>query len=344
MATTQQGAGDAQQQRAPVPARYFDGRSSRLHQVGLSVRDGVATLSGDVERSCPLAQLRVSERSTHAVRKVTFPDGAYLEISDPAAFRELLLATGHRDGWVVRLQQSWRGALLAAGATVAALALGYQYGLPLAADWLSRALPVQVERQLGQGMLDMLDQRIFAPSALPAARQAALTAAFAKLRPPRDDLPPHRIVFRKSKIGPNAFALPSGDIVMTDEMVALLEDDGAVMGVLAHELGHLHERHLSRRIIQGSAVAAVTSLLFGDVSSVVAALPTLALDMKYSRDAEREADDYAIAMLRENGIALEHLARGFEQMAALHDDDGASYLASHPATAERIARIRGGGR
>ena len=139
MATTQQGAGDAQQQRAPVPARYFDGRSSRLHQVGLSVRDGVATLGGDVERSCPLAQLRVSERSTHAVRKVTFPDGAYLEISDPAAFRELLLATGHRDGWVVRLQQSWRGALLAAGATVAALALGYQYGLPLAADWLSRA-------------------------------------------------------------------------------------------------------------------------------------------------------------------------------------------------------------
>ena len=145
-------------------------------------------------------------------------------------------------------------------------------------------------------------------------------------------------MFRKSKIGPNAFALPSGDIVLTDEMVALMPDDAAIMGVLAHELGHLQQRHLTRRIIQTSAVGAGAALLFGDVSTVVATLPPLLLDLKYSRDVEREADDYAIAMLRQNGIALEHLAQVFVALGKL--DQGTPYLSSHPASTERIARIR----
>ena len=45
-----------------------------------------AEFDGEASRSCPLDQLRLSERSRHAVRRVTFPDGAYLEIDDAAAF------------------------------------------------------------------------------------------------------------------------------------------------------------------------------------------------------------------------------------------------------------------
>jgi hypothetical protein len=124
-----------------LAARYFDGQSSRLYHVTLSVRDGVAVLAGDIARSCPLGQLHVSERSSHAVRKVSFPDGAYLEIADQAAFNALLHDTGHRDGWVVRLQQSWRGALLATAATVLALWLSYQYLLPVVAKGVAYAIP-----------------------------------------------------------------------------------------------------------------------------------------------------------------------------------------------------------
>ncbi|WP_215403486.1 M48 family metallopeptidase [Janthinobacterium sp. JC611] len=323
---------------AGVPARYFDGQTSRLYHVTLSVRDGQAVLAGDIERSCPLGELHVSERSRHAVRKISFADGAYLEIADQAAFNDMLHDTGHRDGWVVRLQQSWRGALLATVATVVALWLSYQYLLPLAAKGIAYALPQSVERQLGQGVLDMLDRHVFAPSQLDGARQQALRARFARLATPGESAPVHRIVFRKSKIGPNAFALPSGDIVLTDEMVELMPDDDAIMGVLAHELGHLQQRHLTRRLIQTSAVGAGAALLFGDVSTVVATLPPLLLDLKYSRDVEREADDYAIAMLRQNGIALEHLAQVFVALGKL--DEGTPYLSSHPASAERVARIR----
>jgi predicted Zn-dependent protease len=94
-----------------------------------------------------------------------------------------------------------------------------------------------------------------------------------------------------------------------------------------------------RRVIQSSAIAAFATLLFGDVSAIVANIPTLMLDLKYSRDAEREADDYAIAMLKANGMSLSSLVQGFEKLE--DKADGITpYLSSHPPTAERIERIR----
>lgn len=328
-----------------VAARYFDGKTSRLHRVTLTVRDGVARLAGDIDRAAPLADLRVSERSRHAARKVSFTDGAWLEVDDHAAFARLLASTGHHDGAVVRLQNSWRAVLGALAATVVVLGAGYLYLLPAAAGWIAQALPERVERQLGQGVLQLLDGRALAPTRLAPARQYELRRRFAAMTAPQAEAPSWRLVFRDSRIGPNAFALPSGDIVLTDQLVALLADDQAVMGVLAHELGHLHRRHLVRRMIQSSAVGAVTWLVFGDFS-IMTTVPTLLLDMKYSRDAEFEADDYAVAMLRHNRISPEHLAAAFAKLDRLDPaadqaaNPHASYLSSHPAGAERIARIR----
>ena len=220
-----------------VTGRYFDGKTSRLHRVTLTVADGMAHLAGDVERSAPLASLRVSERARHAARKVSFDDGAWLEVDDRAAFAQLLANTGHRDTGVVRAQQSWRGVLLALGVTVGVVVASYVYVLPAAAVWVANALPVKVERQMGQGVLEILDKRALGPSKLAAARQEQLRRQFAALTAPEPDAPTWKLVFRSSRIGPNALALPSGDIVMTDELVNVLKDDQAVMGVLAHELG-----------------------------------------------------------------------------------------------------------
>jgi Zn-dependent protease with chaperone function len=323
-----------------VAAFYFDGKSSRRHSVTVTVRDEVAVINGDIRRECALDDLRVSERFRNAKRKVTFPDGAYLEILDPVAFDALLARTGFQDSFVVRMQQSWRGALSAFAATAVLLVAGYLYGLPAAASLAAKVLPVDVERMLGRETLAFLDKRMLSPSALPPSRQQAIIGRFRALVPPADGMPAYEIVFRKSRIGPNAIALPSGHIVLTDELVLLVGNDDAIMAVLAHELGHLHERHLTRRLIQGSMIGAGATLLFGDVSSVIANIPTVMLDLKYSRDAEREADDYAVAMLKKNGISASALIRVFE---ALEDESGAPppYLSSHPPASERIARIRG---
>ena len=319
---------------------YYDGKTSRAYRATLSVTDGVAIISGDVERTCPLDTLRVSERTRHAKRKVTFPDEASFEVEDVDAFENMLIDTGFSDSTIVRTQQSWRGTLLALALTAFVLVTGYLYGLPMLANVTAKAMPASIERSISSGMLDFLDKQILAPSELPVARQNALTERFTAMHPPKEGVPAYSIVYRKSKIGPNAFALPSGQIIMTDELIKLMDNDDQVISVLAHELGHLHERHLMRRLIQSSAVGAVVTLIFGDASAVVANIPTLMLDMHYSREAEREADDYAIDMLKANGIALTQMARGFEKLKqAIGEDPSGSYLSSHPSTAERIERI-----
>lgn len=322
----------------PVPAAYFDGHTSRRYAVELRVTAGTAFITGEVQRNCPIAEMRVSERVRNASRKVTFPDGAFLEVADNSGLNQLLAETGYRDSVVVSLQQSWRGTLLAAFATIAILVLAYLYGLPVASEALAKALPERIERMIGSETLGMLDQRFLAPSNLPEARRNAITARFKTLQTPRQGVPTYEIIFRKSKIGPNAFALPSGQIILTDEIVELVESDDAVIAILAHELGHLHERHLMRRVIQSSAIGAAAMVLSGDVSSIVAGIPAIMLDLKYSRDAEREADDYAIAMLKANNISLSNLTLLFEKLKD-ESDDGADYLSSHPPAAERIKRI-----
>lgn len=326
-----------------IAAHYFDGKTSRRHAVQLDVHDGVAHLSGEVERVCPIAQLRVSERFNRAARKVTFPDGAYLEIIDAAAFAELLRTTRHHDSLVVRIQQNWRATVASIAALALVLVLAYQYLLPLGASLIVDALPHSVDQQVGRGTLELLDQKVLTPSTLPPARQQAIIARFKAMAAPMPDAPQVEILFRHGRIGPNAFALPSGQIVMTDELVELLDDDDALMGVLAHEQGHVHRRHLMRRLVQSSALAAATSVLFGDVSAVLANLPTVLADMKYSRDLEREADDYALAMFKANGLPRQKLAYVFEKLEKMQGGagQGMPYLSSHPANDERIARILG---
>ncbi len=352
---------------------YFDGKTSRKYRVRCQIVGGLFQLQGDVARELGLHQLTLSERSQNGPRKVTFPDGAHLEVPDGAAFSAMLQAAGHLDSGVVRMQQSWRGTIVALFGTVLVLVAGYLYGLPGLAKLIAHSLPPSVERTLGKESLSIMDKAFMAPSQLPEAKKQALVQRFKVLAARQADAPTYQILFRKSKIGPNAFALPSGQIILTDEIIKLVgDDDDAVMGILAHELGHLQQRHMTRRIIQSSIIAAVSFTLFGDVSAVVANIPTLLGDLKYARDAETEADDYAIDLFRTNGIELEALARVFEklgqheakagqgQASSKDSEQGSkgetsaakqqkstapnaeppSYLSTHPPSAERVARIR----
>lgn len=323
-----------------IHASYFDGKTSRRCRVMLSVEDDMAIVSGEASRRCPLSALRVSEASQHGARLVTFPDGAYLEIEDQEGFGRMLAETGHTDTLVARLQQSWRATLLAALAMAAAILLMWRFALPLAGEMVAAMLPTAVERTLGDATLKAVDARMMEPTRLPADRQQRINARFAGLTQSAASAPRYELLFRKSRIGPNAFALPAGRIVLTDELAALLEgDEDALMAVLAHELGHLRHRHLMRRLVHGAAIGAASMALFGDASGLVAGLPALMLDLRYSREAEREADLYAAGFLKAGGLSAATLARALERLAD-GKEDGPAYLSSHPATEERIVRLR----
>src|SRR5690606_20088845 len=148
------------------------------------------------------------------------------------------------------------------------------------------------ERTISKQTLSLLDSQLLQPSQLPVARQQALKEkfhAFTRGLPRADGL---RLDFRHSPgIGPNAFVLHDGQVVMTDQLVALAEDDAELLAVLGHEAGHHERRHGLRRAMEKSAFLVVMGFLFGDVSGAGAlsvSLPILLLESGYSRQHERE--------------------------------------------------------
>lgn len=336
-----------------IDAVYFDGQSTRRYAVAVLLHKGVMVLSGDgIRRSVKLSQLRISEPLEAAPRILQMADGASLEVTD-RRFGKLLRKNGHRDHLFVRWQQNWGMALSALWMLLALLISGYQWGLPWGADRLARHLPQTLENKIGDAQLKVVEQQIMQPSKLDPADQARLQLLFGALRRPDSDKTPYRLEFRHSGIGPNAFAMPNGVIIMTDQLVMLARDDQAVLGVLAHELGHLRRRHALRRMLQGVGVGVIVNLFVGDVATVLTALPTLLLDQKYSRDFEREADQYAIAMMHVNALPLTPMADLFVKMGDASASPDANqrklppqrsatsgFFSSHPSDTERIAVLR----
>lgn len=336
-----------------VPAHYYDGRSARRHAVTLTLEGDVVRVRGDgIDRIGTLHELRISEPMGEAPRLITFPDAAFCEVRDHAGLRALLEQSGHRDSFVVRWQFSLGWIAASAVLCAAVFAAGYVWGLPWLAGHLAGQVPDKAIQAISEQTLATLDQALAEPSRLPAARQARIVRRFEQMAPPDGRSVPHRVVFRASDVlRANALALPSGTIVVTDGLVKLAKDDEEVLGVLAHELGHVRARHGLRLLLQGSIVGLVTAWYIGDVSSILAAAPAALLQASYSRDFEREADAYAAAMLRANHIPPAKLADLLERMeASRHKRDPAAtatgglpdYLSGHPATAERLRALRQG--
>lgn len=339
-----------------VQAQYFDGRSARAHAVTLELSGTALSLRGQgVQRDDDIATLRVSEPMGAAPRLISYRDGAHCEVRDHAGMARLLAASHYRDGWVVRLQHRWRWAVAAVAVTVAVVFAGYRWGLPAASEFIAMHTPQSVLAQLGSGTLNLLDRGLFEPSKLPMDRQQEIAAAFVRLAPPEASPLRYTLHFRDGgAVGANALALPDGTIVVTDQLVKLAQHDEEILAVLAHELGHVDRRHGLRMLIQGSVVAFVVSWYIGDVSSVAAGAPTLLLQARYSREHEREADGYGAALLKANGISPRRLADMLARLEAAHRAQGekaseknadksavqrsriGDYLASHPATRERI--------
>ena len=339
---------------APVlRSAYFDGQRPVAQPVELWVDGAALQIRGEgLQREVPLRSLRWPERQRHGPRQLLLPGQGEIHHADGPGWDAWAAASGVQEAGIVRWMQSWRRA---AAALVLSLALGFVawgWGVPALAAAVAAGLPAAAEVALGDQALQALDRAGAGPSRLPPARQAQIRQAFAAAvaadgRP----APAWQLHFRAADrlaLGPNALALPGGHIVMTDALVELLADaPDVITGVLAHELGHVRERHALQAMVQASLVAGLTAAVLGDVSSLLAAVPVLLAQASYARDAEREADAEAARVMRAAGLSPQRMAVLFERLQAWQADqpeagqlDWPIALASHPADAERIRFFR----
>jgi predicted Zn-dependent protease len=333
-----------------IEVDYFDGRSARARRIRAHLSAGKLYLLGDgIARSLPLGEVSWPERTRRGARIAHLSDGGSLHTHDAPACDAWLDANGRGDSLVSRAQQSWRWVAAFVLVLMVLLAGVYHWGLPWMARGALSLVPESVERQLGDAALQSIGARLLRPSELAPEEQQRLRGAFEvalNKAYPEGRLPAHRVYFHESSIGPNAFALPGGAIVVTDELVKLVDGDAQVIvGVLAHELGHVEHRHGMRMLVQATALTVVSSVAFGDYSGWLSTAPVLLGQAGYSRDAEREADQASVRILKAAGISPRVMLRFFEKLAEKEGEGERSRLgialASHPADEERMRFFRG---
>lgn len=330
---------------------YFDGRSGVRHRVFLYPAQDAVWLRGDgVERREPLAEVEISERLGSAPCLIRFRDGALCQVEEGAELDAWLKAIGHRERTMSRLQRSTGLAIAALLVTLLTAYSGYRWGLPWIALQLAERMPSEVGETLTQQTIAWLDRGLAKPSTLKAARRQKLEQLCARLQKADGAGAGHaRLLFRSApRLGPNAFALPDGSILMLDEMVNFTQDDQEIAGVIAHELGHVRARHALRAMAQGTLLGAVTAWWLGDFSPLIASAPVALLNARYSQAFETEADGYAIQLMQRTGMAPGRLGDLLERLEVWRqkkgkDDDGvlSSYLSSHPPSEARVRMLKG---
>lgn len=142
----------------------------------------------------------------------------------------------------------------------------------------------------------------------------------------------------------NAFALPGGTIVFHRGLLERARTAEEIQGVLAHEMAHVQKRHGVLQLVKNLGMELAIQQLSGGESRV---LDTLIRDsgqlvsLKFSRDAERAADDLGWELLERAKINPQGMTDFF---AALMENAGAGpaipLLSTHPAPRERIERLR----
>lgn len=148
----------------------------------------------------------------------------------------------------------------------------------------------------------------------------------------------------------NAFALPGGPTYLHTGLLAAAENEAQVAGVVAHEIAHVALRHgtnqLSKaNLIQLPAILAIWAAerkgsLWGQIAQLGVGLGANSILLKYSRDAERDADLLGTRMMARVGYDPVEMARFFEKLEAAGGSRGIQFFSSHPNPGNRVKAVQ----
>ncbi|TAL71609.1 MAG: peptidase M48 [Burkholderiaceae bacterium] len=252
------------------------------------------------------------------------------------------------------------GAALLAAPLLCAPARSYAQ-LPQLGD--GGGLSIGAERRMGERIArelfqepDYIDDPVLAEYVQGIwSRLLAAARALGELPPEMDQRYAWRVILG-SDPEINAFALPGGYVGLQLGLIDIVDSPDELASVLAHELSHVTQRHLSRLMARQSRLTPVLigAMLLGMLAAsksadlggaVIAGSQAAAVQdhLTFSRDMEREADRVGYGVMTRAGYSPQAFAAMFEklqQASRLNDDDAYPYLRTHPLTSERIADMQ----
>jgi predicted Zn-dependent protease len=329
-----------------TPARYFDGKTAVERPVTVQLDLHGLTISGSSIGAVrwPLAKLRAIE---HPIAGMPFrlgsetdPD-ARLVIANDAFTTQLLKRAPQLKGGLT-LRSLKRFAAIVAIALASVVLLSY-LTLVLAPRLIAFAMPDSWRIALGAQIESSFTKDMRACNA-PEGR-AVLDRLEARIRENNPDVPPFTLtVYSTPAI--NAFALPGGRIVVFSNLIATADTPEELTGIVAHEIGHVANRHSEAQLVRAVGLQLLLSLASGGSGgNHLGELASVLTILQYSRDAEREADEYAQKAMSSAQIDPLGLKHFFEKIQKLDGDsnilgDLGNMLSTHPVTQERIDAIK----
>jgi hypothetical protein len=323
-------------------AIYFDGLSSRRRAVSLVFADALEiNEDGHAAVAWPYGDIRRADSPSGSLRLscLAAPLLARLEIRDAAVAAELSSRCARLDQDVPgrRGVAAIVGWSLAAAASIVAVVL---FGVPLAADRLTPLVPQSFERRLG----DVAEAQVRAMFGGKICDNPAGRTAFIKLVNAVREAGSFEASVESAVLSspiPNAFALPGGKVYLFSGLLAKADNPDEIAGILAHELGHVRHRDGTRALIHNGGTSFLIGLLFGDItgsSALIFASRSL-VTASYSREAEQDADTFAIAAMHRLGRSPKPMGELMFRVTGKEAGSGLSILANHPLTEDRLARM-----
>lgn len=333
---------------ATLQGIYYPPNSAQRQEavIELEANGQLRLALGDLGRAWSTTELEFSDRLGGLPCTITFPDGGKFETPDDPAITEWLQQHGgsRRGSWVHMLERRWKWVAVSFVTVIVGLALFLWVGLPAAAGWIADRVPARVRVETGRQAMKVVERMLGKGSTTPLSRVAQIQLEFEDLvgLRPIPALRPHLEIRSGGMIGPNAFAVPDGTVMLTDELIEVAPDEAAIQGVLAHELGHLYHNHAMEEVVRASSLPLIVTLLTGDLgsgASLAGSIPIQLIRNGYSRGAEREADNFALELMRERDLDPGSMANFFEILQEKYGDMP-GWISTHPENMERIRFFR----
>jgi len=339
-------------------ASYIDGKSSAAKLLAVVVDStGIFEIDGE---SFDIKTALISARLGSTPRKITFANDAVLETRNNDIVDTILdhFEINKTQNISFKLENNLKLAIFAAIFLLVGIAAFYRWGLPATSNLITKFIPTTVDDALGEQVLPQLDDLLLHETKISPEEQENIQTQFSNLLnietlKQRN----YQLMFRNAPtVGANAFALPNATIVVTDDIVELLNDD-ELNTVLLHEIGHVHHRHSMRMLVRQTMLSSIILLMTGDpgfASSMILLLPQVLLETQHSRALETQSDTFALDHMANLGLQPKAFASAMQKISATastdkdeHKDDHKKedektifdYISTHPAPKDRIERF-----
>jgi len=330
-----------------MDARFLDGRSARVQAATVEVVDGTLTIAvGDTVHVWTLKDIsvvrqgeeaRLSHRSDRDARLVMAEDDW-----ERMSGAQGIAAERRGRGREVRLVVG----LTAFAVSVAAFVF---VGVPALSGPMARATPVSFEKRMGRNF-DVQMGAAF--RACDGAEGQAVLAALGDRIAAQADTPFDVRVRAVQAPMLNAFALPGGPILITDDLIRDAQSPDELAAVVAHEVAHIEKRHVMQAVWRSLGVGLLLDAVVGGGTGAgqqAVLLAGQATDLRYGRAAESEADARGQQLLHGLGLSSHGMASFFSRLGGAQDTDSTlsqatEFLSTHPDSGRRAAVARANAR